>query len=207
MATIGTSDHCYVSAIIKTEHAVPDISFSRKICLKSQADWDGILNDLCELDWPDIYRQVDFVASMNDGFERIIVRRILSRVIKFRMKDKAWFNEDCKRANLAKQEAYQLWRRNCSDITWNNYVNLRNACPRNMLLLRKSIMTASETPLLELQILRPDGSLTHCPREKAALFADVFDSKQSNDSLTMPQSCFPEAELTFAFRSGEVINA
>ena len=32
--------------------------------------------------------------------------------------------------------------------------------------------------------------------EKAALFADVFDNKQSNDGLTMPQSCFPEAELT-----------
>ena len=57
---------------------MPDISFSHKIYLKSQADWDGILNDLCELDWPDIYRQVDFVASMNDGFERIIVRRIPS---------------------------------------------------------------------------------------------------------------------------------
>ena len=40
---VGTSDHCYVSAIIKTEHAVPDISFSCKIYLKSQADWDGIL--------------------------------------------------------------------------------------------------------------------------------------------------------------------
>ena len=52
---------------------------------------------------------------------------------------------------------------------------------------------------------RPDGSLTNCPKEKAALFADVFDSKQSNDSLTMPQSCYPEAELTtFAFCSGGV---
>ena len=38
-------------------------------------------------------------------------------------------------------------------------------------------------------LLRPDGSLTHCPKEKTDLFADVFDSKQSNDSLTMPQSC------------------
>ena len=27
---------------------------------------------------------------------------------------------------MAKQEAYQLWRRNLYDITWNNYVNLRN---------------------------------------------------------------------------------
>ena len=57
---------------VKTEHAVPDISFFRKIYLKSQANWDGILNDLHELDWPDINRQPDFVASMNDGFERVI---------------------------------------------------------------------------------------------------------------------------------------
>ena len=52
-------------------------------------------------------------------------------------------------------------------------------------------------------LLRPDTSLSYCPKEKVALFADVFDSKQSNDSLTRPQSCFPQAELTtFAFHSG-----
>ena len=39
-------------------------------------------------------------------------------------------------------------------------------------------------------LLRHDGSLTHCPKEKAALFADVLDSKQSNDSLTMPTVMF-----------------
>ena len=114
---IGTSDHCYVSAIIKAEHAVPDISFSHKIYLISQADWDGILNNLHELDWPDIYRQVDFVASMNDAFEWIIARQIPSPAIQFLIKDKAWFNDDCKWVILAKQEAYQLWRKNCSDIT------------------------------------------------------------------------------------------
>ena len=26
-------------------------------------------------------------------------------------------------------------------------------------------------------LLRPVGSVTHCPKEKAAIFADVFDSK------------------------------
>ena len=42
-------------------------------------------------------------------------------------------------------------------------------------------------------------------KRRQPFFSDAFDSKQSNDSLTMPQSCFPEAELTtFAFRSGEV---
>ena len=54
-------------------------------------------------------------------------------------------------------------------------------------------------------LLRPDGSLTHCPKEMATLLADVFDSKQSNEKLTMPHSCFPEPKLnSFAFRAREI---
>ena len=103
---------------------MPDISSSRNIFLMSQADWMA-LNDPHKFDWPHIYRQVDFVASMTDRFERIIVRHIPSQVKKFCIKDKAWFNEDCKWANLVKQGACQLQRRIPSDITWNNYINLR----------------------------------------------------------------------------------
>ena len=46
------SNHYYVSAKIKIEQAVLDISFSSKIYLKSQADWEGILDDH-KLDWVD----------------------------------------------------------------------------------------------------------------------------------------------------------
>ena len=54
-------------------------------------------------------------------------------------------------------------------------------------------------------LLKPDGSLTHCPKEKATLFANVFDGKQSDEILTLPQSCHPEAKLrTIAFRSREI---
>ena len=130
---------------------------------------------------------------------------------------------------MAKQEAYQLWRRNSSDITWNNYryVNVRYAAQETYAVAEKEYnegvrdtligttnshkwWSTLKTALFGVDVavtplLRPDGSLAHCPKEKAAHFADVFDSKQSNDSLTMPQSCFPEAELTtFAFCSGEV---
>ena len=53
-------------------------------------------------------------------------------------------------------------------------------------------------------LLKPDGSLTHCPKEKATLLANVFDGKQSDEVLTLPQSCHPEAKLTtIAFRSRE----
>ena len=124
-------------------------------------------------------------------------------------------------------EAYQIWRRNCSDISWNNYVNLRNAAQDIYAAAEKEYndsvwdtligttnsqkwWSTLKTALFSVDVavpplLRPIGSLTHCPKEKAALFADVFDVKQSNDSLSMPQSCFPEAELTtFAFHSGEI---
>ena len=110
-------------------------------------------------------------------------------------------------------------------MTWNNYVNLRNAAQKTYAAEKKyndsvrdtligttdshKWWSALKTTLFGVDVavpplLRPNGSLTRCPKEKAALFADVFDSKQSNDSPTMPQSCFPEAELTFAFHSGEV---
>ena len=54
-------------------------------------------------------------------------------------------------------------------------------------------------------LLKLDGSLTHCPNDRSILFGNVFDSKQTNAKLTMPQSCFPEAKLaTMAFRSREI---
>ena len=54
-------------------------------------------------------------------------------------------------------------------------------------------------------ILKPDGSLTHCPREKSVLFSNVFDEKQSNAELNLPQSCHPEVKLSaLAFRSREI---
>ena len=128
---------------------------------------------------------------MNDGFERIIVRHIPPRVMKFCIKDKAWFNEDCKRANLAKQEVYQLSRKIRSDTTWNNYVNLRNTAQETCAAAEKEyndgvrdtlIGTTNshkwwftlKTALFGVDVavpplLRPDGSLAHCPKEKAAL--------------------------------------
>ena len=41
----GSSDHCYVSATIRTSQTVLDVSFSRKIYIKSRSDWCGFLHD------------------------------------------------------------------------------------------------------------------------------------------------------------------
>ena len=224
---IGTSDHSFISAVIKTEQTVPDISFSRKVYMKARGDWDGILNELSMLDWPHIYHQAYSIGYLNTICTDMIDRRIPFRVIYFRNKDKAWFNSDCRRAHQEKQEAYHLWQRNPTHLTWSNYTRLRTVASTVYAAMEKEYNDSIKNDLLGIMqsnkwwstyksalfgigmtvppLLEPDGSLTHDPKVKASLLADVFDQKQSNDKLRMPQSCFPDAKLTtLAFRSREI---
>ena len=179
------------------------------------------------LDWAHYYHHDDAIDPLSASFLEIIERHVPSRIITFRSRDKAWFDGDCRRAQLEKQEAYNLWRRNRSDLTWSNYTRLRsvaqevynraerehNARIKDTLLgatqphkwwsTFKSALFGNDGGIPPL--LKPDGSLTDCPREKAALFANVFDEKQSAEVLTLPLSCHPEPKLTsMAFRSREI---
>ena len=226
---VGTSDHATLSLVIKAEQTVPDVSYSRRVYLKSQADAIGIENDLLHVNWSQIYNEDEPVVRLNECFCNIINRRIPSRMLNYRIKDKAWFNDDCRRAYREKQEAYHLWRRNRSDLTWNNYTHLRAVAQRVYASAEKEFNDATKETLSGTTqphkwwstlksalfgmdssvppLLRPDGCVTHCPKEMATLLADVFDSKQSNEKLTMPHSCFPEAKLnSLAFRSREIKN-
>ena len=224
---IGTSDHTFVSATVKTEQVIPEVVTSRKIYLKSQGNWRGVENDLSNLNWPHFYRLDDAIEPLSAAIEEIIDRHIPSRIVTFRNKDKAWFNSDCKRAYLEKQEAYNLWKRNRSNLTWNNYIQLRSVAQDVYEIaereynrgVKETLGNATQShkwwstlksALFGIDdgmppLLKPDGSLTHCPREKTALFANVFDEKQSSEELVIPQSCHPEAKLTMiAFRSREI---
>ena len=226
---IGTSDHSYISATVRTRQLVPDISISRKVYLKSRANWNGILLDLSVLNWPDIYRQIDPISSLDAALLTIIEKHVPSRILHFRLKDKAWFDDNCRRALQDKQEAYFYWRGNRSDLTWNNYTRLRAHAQSVYASAEKNYNDGIREKLLGVvnphswwttfksalfgvdqsgpPLLKPDGTLAYCPREKAALFADVFDGKQCGDDLSMPLTCFPEPKLTkIAFKSREIKN-
>ena len=122
---IGTSDHSYILATVRTRQLVPDISISRKVYLKSLANWNGILLDLSLLNWPDIYRQIDPISSLDAALLTIIEKHVPFCILHFRLKDKAWFDDNCRRALQDKQEEYFYWRGNRSELTWNNYTRLR----------------------------------------------------------------------------------
>ena len=87
---------------------MPDVSFSGKIYKKSRADWDGILLDLSTHNWSDIYRQVDSIGSLKAICTEVLDKRIPTRIINFRNRDKAWLNDECKQAYQERKEAYHL---------------------------------------------------------------------------------------------------
>ena len=224
---VGTSDHNFVSARIKINQFVPNVSFSRKIYLKSRADWDSICDDLLSLDWNTIYRNDDVASCLNDHLVNIIERRVPSRILRFRVKDKAWFNDECRRAYNEKQSAYRLWSNNRSDLCWRNFTRLRaeaqsiyDAAERDYNNSVKETLSSTNQPhkwwtTLKTALFgadstmpplrKADGSITYCSKEKADLLAEIFDKKQSNESIILPPTCFPEVKLSsFAFRSREV---
>ena len=56
---IPARDRTASSAHIKIEQTIPDVSSSHKIYLKSQADWNGVLSDLSNINWSHFYRQLE----------------------------------------------------------------------------------------------------------------------------------------------------
>lgn len=224
---IGSSDHNFISANIKINQFVPDVSFSKKIYLKSRADWVSIHSDLLNLDWSSIYRHADLVSCLNGHLVNIIERRVPTRILKFRNKDKAWFNAECRHAYIEKQSAYNLWSNHRSDLCWRNFTRLRaeaqsvyDAAEREYNNGVKETLSSTNQPhkwwatlksaLFGVDssmppLLKADGSVAHCPKEKADLLADIFEGKQSSEIFNLPPTCFPEVKLSsLAFRSREV---
>ena len=58
----------------------------------------------------------DSDSALNDCTVEIINRIIPSCNLKFHLKDKVWFNDECRKAFLDKQEVYHLWNRNHSHL-------------------------------------------------------------------------------------------
>jgi len=79
---LGTSGHAIVSLVIKIEQAVHDVSYSRKVYIKSQADWNVILSNLPFLNWSQLYKEADPVTLLNEILFIITDRRTPSRALK-----------------------------------------------------------------------------------------------------------------------------
>lgn len=227
LTPLGTSDHNAISCIINLDFAVPDITISYHVYLKSQVNWDNVCDEVSNINWNPIFKSDDPVQALNTSLLDILHRRVPSRIIRSRIKDKAWFNNDCRRAFDNKQTAYHLWKRNRTPLLWENYVTLRaqaqrvySAAERDYNLHLQEILAGATQPhkwwaslkssLFGIDSSMPplsnsDGSVSFDPERKANIFSNVFISKQSDQELLLPLTCFPDSRLrSVAFKSAEV---
>ena len=140
------------------------------------------------------------MSELNKVITSLIDRRVPSKIIKRKVNDKAWFNEDCVNAFHNKQNAYRLWSQNRSPFLWEEYVVHRRHAQYvyDAALLeynndiRQSLSTALhphkwwstlKTFLFgvnsSLPPIRTDnGSVTYDPSKKAEVFSKVFKVKR-----------------------------
>lgn len=224
---IGYSDHSGILLEVQTNSVLPNFSYSRSVFMKSRINWEGVRNDVSNIVWRDILHAPSPVDSLNDALQHIFERRVPRRTIRTRSKDAAWFNDDCRRAYRDKQCAYRRWSRSRSRESWDNYINERSVAQDVYVLAEtqyhshlKDLLTGtsqSHTWWSALKqslfgcdsslppLRKPDGSTCFDPTEKANLLATVFDGKQSDSALDLPDTCFPEELLcSLAFRTSEL---
>ena len=92
--------------MIETEQVVPNLSFSCKSFIKSRSDWHGISTNLYNADWPHTYCLPGSVSAPNVCIVDIIDRCIPLRNLKFRLKAKAWFSDECRKSFFVPTTTY-----------------------------------------------------------------------------------------------------
>ncbi len=100
--SLSSPDHSGLSFNIQTLFSVPDEPISRKVFLRSHANWAGVTADFDNIVWRDVFQADRPIEGLNCVLLAISERRIPSKVIRSSRKDKAWFNDDCRRVQREK---------------------------------------------------------------------------------------------------------
>lgn len=229
-APVGTSDHNSLSCNLTTSQHVPNVSASKKVYLKSRANWDAVCSDLSNATWSNIYHDPEPASRLSDLLCGVLERRVPSKTIRTRSSDKPWFNNACRQAYQAKQEAYRRYTRSGRNPNlWQAYIDLRNEASAVYSVAETSYNNHARSVLSDCSdshkwwstlkeslfgsdnsmppLMTSSGAVSSSPIERSRLLSDVFKNKQCGDSLELPPACFPEASLVgFAFKSKEVLN-
>ena len=78
-----------ISFSLKMGFKNPNITFFKKVYLKSRVDWSRVSEDLCNFNWSAVYNSLNSVSELNKAITFLIDRRVPSKVIKGKVNDKA----------------------------------------------------------------------------------------------------------------------
>ena len=105
---LGNYDHSSISFPVKMGFKISNITFYRKVYLRSRVNWSRVGDDLCNFNWGAVYNAPNPVSELNKKITSLINRCVPSKVIRRKVNDKVWFNKNCVDALHNKQNAYHL---------------------------------------------------------------------------------------------------
>ena len=104
---LGTSEHCFVSCVIRVDQSVPKYNVRSTVFLEHRTNLVSVLSAVSSFTWSTILKSVDPLVDFNRAIGEVIGRYVLTTFFRSRSGDKHWFHASCRRAHDAQQTAYR----------------------------------------------------------------------------------------------------
>ena len=127
---LGTSDHCFVSCVLRVEQSVQEENVRSTAFLKHHTNWDSVRSAAKSFIWSSILKSADPLEAFDQAIGEVIGWLFPTIVLRSRSGDKQWFDASCRRAYDANQTAYRAWCRARRANHWGRFVLARAEAQR-----------------------------------------------------------------------------
>ena len=100
---LETSDHCFVSCVLRVEQSVSEYNIRSTVFLKHRTNWDNVRCAVSSFSWNTILKSADPLDAFDRAIGEVIGRLVPTTVLRCRSVDKQWFDASCRRAYDAKR--------------------------------------------------------------------------------------------------------
>ena len=70
--SLGTSDHCFVSCVLRVEQCVPESNVRSTVFLKHCTNWDSVLSAVRSVTWSTILKSLDPLVPFDRAIGEVI---------------------------------------------------------------------------------------------------------------------------------------
>ena len=73
---IGTTDHCFVSCVLRVEQSVPEYNVRSTVFLKHRTNWDIVRSAVMSFTWSTILKSADLLVAFDRAIGEVIGRHV-----------------------------------------------------------------------------------------------------------------------------------
>ena len=95
---LGTSQHCFVSCVLRVEQSVPEYNVRSTVFLKNRTNWDSVRSAVRSFTWSTILKSAYPLDAFDRAIGEVIGRYVPTTVLRGTSGDKQLLNASCWRA-------------------------------------------------------------------------------------------------------------